>query len=187
MKQPIMQCMLLFLGIFLITACTRQASVKTVEPNAAAFINPANKSKVTGLLSFRQTDNGVRISGTITGLTPGVHGIHIHEYGTCNADASAAGGHFNPNKSQHGSPTSKSRHAGDLGNITANQKGVASVNIIGKHISLGGNNNVIGRAIVIHERADDYITQPSGNSGKPIGCGTIGIAKQREQSNAKAK
>jgi Cu-Zn family superoxide dismutase len=120
---------------------------------------------------------GVQITGTISGLTPGsTHGFHIHENGDCSApDASSAGEHYNPSGQPHGDPATENRHLGDMPNITADDQGVAQLTatIGGLSLRTGQANDIVGRSIVIHEKADDYKTQPSGNSGKRIACAII--------------
>ncbi|XWS73995.1 hypothetical protein CRYUN_Cryun02cG0177300 [Craigia yunnanensis] len=91
----------------------------------------------------------------VTGLTPGLHGFHLHEYGDTTNGCMSTGTHFNPNKMTYGAPEDKVRHAGDLGNIVANADGVAEATIVDKMIPLSGPNAVIGRAFVVHELEDD--------------------------------
>ena len=120
---------------------------------------------------------GVQITGTINGLTPGAtHGFHVHENGDCSApDASSAGEHYNPTSQPHGDPAGTAHHVGDMPNVTSNAEGIAELDAVIDGLSLrtGEPNDIIGRAIVVHEKADDYKTQPSGNSGKRIACAII--------------
>jgi Cu-Zn family superoxide dismutase len=143
---------------------------------AEAEILPTEGQKVGGVIKFSRTADMVTIQGTVTGLKPGAHGIHIHAVGDCSApDASSAGDHFEPADDPHGSPEDlpDSHHVGDLGNITAGESGEAEVNITDTEIELGGPNSVVGKAFIVHEGRDDFETQPSGNSGARIGCGVI--------------
>jgi len=133
-----------------------------------------------GSLSLSESPDGVRISGTVQGLAPDAQfGFHIHEKGDCSApDASSAGGHFNPDNQPHGDPTgAAAHHAGDMVNLQSNAEGVAQVDTTVRGVSLhaGGGTDVIGKAIVVHEKADDYSSQPSGNSGSRIACGVIAV------------
>ena len=141
---------------------------------AMAEINPTSKdSKVKGRVTFTKVTDGVRIIGHFEGLTPGDHGFHVHEFGDCSHEGEAAGGHFNPTKRKHGGPTDEDRHVGDFGNVTADANGKATYDRIDKVITLSGENSIVGHSIVIHADRDDYTSQPSGNSGKRIGCGII--------------
>jgi len=144
---------------------------------ATASLQPTEGNTATGTLALTQDGNGVRLSGTLRGLTPGSQfGFHIHEKGDCSApDASSAGDHFNPGNTQHGNPDGDAHHAGDMLNVTSDEQGNARVDALADAVSLDGGQpaGIIGRAVVLHEKADDYATQPSGNSGKRIACGVI--------------
>jgi superoxide dismutase, Cu-Zn family len=143
---------------------------------AEAEILPTEGQKVGGVIKFSRTADMVTLQGTVTGLKPGAHGIHIHALGDCSApDASSAGDHFEPADDPHGSPEDlpDSHHVGDLGNITAGANGEAEVNITDTEIELSGPNSVVDKAFIVHEGRDDFETQPSGDSGARIGCGVI--------------
>jgi Cu-Zn family superoxide dismutase len=123
-------------------------------------------------------DGGVKVVAEVTGLTPGDHGFHIHEFGDCgDAEAKNAGGHFNPGGHDHGGPDAEARHKGDLGNMTADATGKAHYERVDKHLKLGGENTIIGRSVIVHEKMDDLKTQPTGNAGARVACGVIGVAK----------
>jgi superoxide dismutase, Cu-Zn family len=141
---------------------------------AVAHLQPAANSKVTGTVQFIPVSEGVRVVAEIKNLTPGEHGFHVHEKGDLSApDLSSAGGHFNPTKLQHGGREAEMRHAGDMGNLKADASGVAHLDYVDKHMSLGGPDSVVGRAVIIHEKADDMKSQPAGNSGARIAGGVI--------------
>lgn len=144
---------------------------------AVAHLAGASGSLVSGTLTLVQTATGVRIHGDLGGLVPGsTHGFHVHETGDCSAaDASSAGGHFNPGDSPHGKAGTSSHHGGDIDNIIADASGVAHVDATVAGTVLGGSasTNILGRALVVHAAADDYRTQPSGNSGTRIACGVV--------------
>ena len=111
---------------------------------------------------------------TFEGLTPGRHGFHIHEKGDCSSpDFNSAGGHFNPAAMPHGSPTDPQHHAGDFGNLEANQDGIARYERVFNWLSFKGTNSIIGRAVIVHAKADDLKTQPTGNAGGRQACGVI--------------
>jgi Cu-Zn family superoxide dismutase len=119
----------------------------------------------------------VHITGEIGGLTRNAsHAIHVHEKGDCSAaDASSAGGHFNPTGQPHGRPDAGPHHVGDMPSISADAQGVARVNLHVQGMSLGGpsTTDIVGRAVVVHAQGDDYTSQPAGNSGARIACGVI--------------
>jgi Cu-Zn family superoxide dismutase len=150
---------------------------------AICKLKPTQGHQVTGFVKFTQRKNSVKVWAHVEGLTPGKHGFHIHECGDCSApDGSSAKGHFNPGKNNHGGPGAKDRHAGDLGNLNANSKGVAEYENSDKNIHLTGDDSIIGKAVIIHEKMDDYKTQPTGNSGARAACGVI-VTKEEFQKN----
>ena len=145
---------------------------------AVAVLSPTKGNNVSGVVTFEVVKSGVKIVADVTGLTPGLHGFHVHEFGDCTApDATSAGGHFNPHHMQHGGPDAAVRHAGDLGNLDANASGQAHYERVDTMISLDGADSIIGRAVTVHEKADDLKTQPTGNAGARVACGAIGVAK----------
>ncbi len=136
------------------------------------------RNETSGVILFTKTQEGVLVNVNISGLTPGKHGFHIHEFGDCSAkDGTSAGGHFNPDGHQHGSPHGYERHAGDMGNVTANQDGIAQLEYLDKHIKLNGSHSIIGYSVIVHKNEDDLSSQPTGNAGPRVACGVIGIAK----------
>ncbi len=156
-------------------AATGVAVPKT--PNkAVAELKATTGNKVSGTVTFtRQADgNGVRVQAEVIGLSPGKHGFHLHEKGDCSApDASSAGGHFNPTKMDHGAPTAMPHHAGDFGNITADKDGKAKLDIVDPELTFEGDNSVIGHAVIVHAKADDLKSQPSGDAGGRVSCGVV--------------
>ena len=130
----------------------------------------------------------VKISGIISGLSPGKHGFHIHEFGDLSGSCTAAGGHYNPNRVVHGSPKDPKsrRHVGDLGNIVASKDGNATVNIIDRLVQLRGYKSVIGRSFVVHAMEDDLgrgnntESLNTGNAGSRLGCGVIGRLERQK-------
>jgi Cu-Zn family superoxide dismutase len=145
---------------------------------AVAVLHPASGSNVMGTVTFTASGDSGKVVADITGLAPGKHGFHIHEFGDCSApDATSAGGHFNPTKHQHGAPDATDRHAGDLGNIEADASGKAHLEMTDKVMKLSGDDSIVGHAVIVHEKVDDLKTQPTGNAGGRVACGVIGIAK----------
>lgn len=147
---------------------------------AVAVISPTTGNTATGVVTFTQEKDGLHIHAKISGLTPGDHGFHVHEFGNCACDdAVCTGDHFNPAHTKHGAPQDTERHVGDMGNITADAQGNAVYEYIDYHIKLNGPHSVIGRAVIIHANPDDFVSQPSGNAGARIGAGVIGIAQKK--------
>ena len=141
---------------------------------------PVGGSKVAGTLTFKKNGDSIEIRGLIRNLTPGMHGFHVHTYGDQQdmKEGKSAGSHFNADgEDPHGKPSDPApqRHTGDLGNIEAGPDGVAKVMMSDKLIAFEGPNSIIGRAIVVHEKADDF-GQPTGNAGGRVALGVIGIA-----------
>jgi Cu-Zn family superoxide dismutase len=142
---------------------------------AVAVLQSAKDGTVQGVITFEQAADGVKVSGAVSGLTPGGHGFHVHEFGDCSApDFTSAGGHFNPGGQAHGAPGDAKRHAGDLGNIEAAADGKAPVSHTDVLLKLDG---AVGRAVIVHAKADDLKTQPTGDAGGRLACGVIGVAK----------
>lgn len=141
------------------------------------IVNAEGKQIGTAVLT--QMADTVRIELEAQGLPPGTHGIHFHEAGKCEPPAfESAKAHFNPASKQHGFHNPKGFHAGDLPNITVGDSGSIKAIINSRNVTLkpGQPNSLLkdgGTALVIHEKADDYVTDPSGNSGSRIACGVI--------------
>jgi len=153
--------------------------------HGVVLLKSTKGNKVRGRLQLTQTDAGVKVTGRVSGLTPGEHGFHIHELGDITApDGTSAGGHFNPEGHDHGAPGDDKRHAGDLGNITADDEGVAKVDILQKGLKL---HFVIGRSIVVHAGKDDLKSQPSGDAGPRVAVGVIGIGAEKKMADKKKK
>ncbi len=145
---------------------------------AVCVLHPTEGNEVNGTVYFAKTDSGVQVTVTIEGLTPGKHGFHIHEFGDCSAvDGTSAGSHFNPEGHEHGAPMGEMRHAGDMGNVEANEEGIAQMEYFDKNMKLNGANSIIGHSIIVHASEDDLKSQPTGNAGARVACGVIGIAK----------
>ncbi|WP_432719554.1 superoxide dismutase family protein [Jeongeupia wiesaeckerbachi] len=138
---------------------------------AQATLLPTSGQTTTGKVSFRQSGDALLLDVTLSGLTPGQHGFHVHEKGDCSApDASSAGGHFNPDKHQHGAPDALDHHVGDFGNVVAGADGRVSTSLTVQGVRL---DLLHGRSLIVHAGADDLKSQPAGNAGARIACGII--------------
>jgi len=151
------------------------------EPTAAhklrCDLQPTAGSTVSGWITFAPIAGHVHVIAEVRGLTPGRHGFHIHEKGDCSsADGTSAGGHFNPTGAPHGGPDSQERHAGDLGNLEADETGVARYDRIDMVLHLTGEHSILGKAVIVHAGADDFSTQPTGGAGARVACGVIAEA-----------
>lgn len=157
-----------------------QPTAESATPPPAVHrvvLKPTQNNQAAGELTLASEAGAVVITGQLTGLKPDTeHGFHIHEKGDCSApDASSAGGHFNPGAQEHGNPEGGVHHAGDMLNAKSDAQGNATVTAKANGVTLGdaGPNDVVGKSVVLHEKADDYKTQPSGDSGARIACGVI--------------
>lgn len=155
-----------------LAACS---STPTGGASAQAELKPTQGNNARGTVTFTQQGNQVVVVAKLSGLTPGGHGFHIHEKGDCSApDATSAGGHFNPDSKKHGHPQQGEHHAGDLPMLEADANGNASMTTTLSGISLAkGDNNIVGRGVIVHAAPDDFKTQPTGNSGGRVACGVI--------------
>lgn len=150
-------------------------SYKQISQLEAKLYSTDGTHNKRGEIHFEQLDEGVRVQGKVTGLVShATYAMHIHETGLCSDTANHSGGHFNPMQVKHSHPDDLQGHAGDLPNITANAEGIATINYINSKITLKkAEHGIKNRAIVIHAKADDYISQPAGNAGERIICGVI--------------
>lgn len=142
---------------------------------AQATIEGEPGSGIHGTVTFIQEGDDVKVVADISGASPGLHGIHIHEHGDCGGEGfAAAGGHFNPTGAPHSCPPIEPRHAGDLGNIEIGDDGKGHLELTTDALSVTpGDKSVVGRSIVLHADKDDCESQPAGDSGARIACGVI--------------
>lgn len=136
------------------------------------LINAAGQT--IGSVRAWQTPGGISFRINASGLPHGIHGIHVHPIGRCDPpDFASAGTHWNPAGRQHGLNNPQGPHAGDMPNVSVAANGVLQETVVLPHASLSELLDADGAAILIHERADDYVSQPSGNSGAKIACAVI--------------
>jgi Cu-Zn family superoxide dismutase len=159
----------------LMTGC---ASMAPSMPRASASLVATAGNATTGNVAFTPNGDRVRVLAKVSGLTPGAHGFHIHDKGDCSApDGMSAGGHFNPTGKAHGNPAAGEHHGGDMPMLEADASGNAALDVTLEGFTLGSDaNTIVGRAVIVHKDADDYKTQPTGNSGARVACGIIAAA-----------
>ena len=184
-----MRIALASIGLIALAACSSTPPPAAPPPakpvstaqQAVAVLASASGSRVSGKLTLAPMGDGVHISGEVGGLpASGQFGFHVHEKGDCSAaDASSAGGHFNPAASTHGRANGPAHHAGDMDNLVSDASGLAKVNVHLRNVTLGGGalNDIAERAVIVHATADDYHSQPAGNAGARVACGLIKISK----------
>lgn len=152
------------------------ATGPAVGPRAVATLEPTRGNTASGTVEFVDRGGTVYVLANVSGLSAGPHGFHIHEKGDCSSgDGMSAGGHFNPGGVPHGSPLMPSHHVGDLPNLLADTSGKATLrtDVAGLTIDSGRPGDIVGRAVVVHRDADDFTSQPAGNSGPRVACGVI--------------
>jgi superoxide dismutase, Cu-Zn family len=174
-RKSTVQVAMLALLLATLGACSAQGST-----TATAELKDTEGDPV-GAARFTEGEQGVEIVANVErGLRPGEHGIHIHEKGSITPNFEAAGGHFNPRNVQHGFENPQGPHSGDLANITVDGDGTASYRTVTDRVTLSdGRNSLLdedGSALVIHAWADDFKTDPSGNSGDRVVAGVIEAA-----------
>jgi Cu-Zn family superoxide dismutase len=149
--------------------------------SAEAMIEAKSGSNVSGTATFTSDGKMVTLVVTVKGVEmPGEHGVHIHEMGNCmSPDAMSAGAHWNPTMKDHGKWGVDPFHLGDIGNMMVDAQGNGTITLTTDlwTIGGGGQNDVVGKAILVHDMADDFMTQPAGGAGARIGCGVIALTK----------
>ncbi len=158
-------------------AVTKKGSGKKMAvKRAMAKLEAKSGSNVSGVVRIQETEGGVLVSVEAKGAPAGSHGFHVHAKGDCGSpDGKSAGGHFNPANTSHGGRKSAKRHAGDWGNLDANQEGAIKTSFWKfRGVTLGdGPNSIVGKAIILHAKRDDMKSQPTGAAGARLACGVI--------------
>jgi Cu-Zn family superoxide dismutase len=166
------------LGVLSLIVTAFAAAAPQPVTKAVARLQPLAGSGVSGTVTFTKTAAGVKVEAQLSGLSEGMHGFHVHEFGDCSApDGSSAGGHFNPAGAAHAGPMDAHRHAGDMGNVIAGKDGTARLEYVDAQASLEGPNSILGRGVIVHAKPDDLKTQPTGNAGGRVACGVVGVVK----------
>ena len=161
------------------TEKTEKTTAKTTETKKVKFaLEPKSDSKVSGNVVFTEKEGKVSMTAIMEGLTPGAHAIHIHEKADCSsADGKSTGGHWNPTAQPHGKwGKAEGYHKGDIGNFTAEDNGQATITFETDQWCIGCDDdtkNIIGKAIIVHQGTDDFVSQPSGAVGARVSCGGI--------------
>lgn len=151
---------------------TTEDVAQTSNVKKAVAVIHSNDGQINAVVTFTKTENGVKVHGEFSGLKKGMHAYHVHQYGDCRADAySSAGGHLQ--FKGEGTTGPNNPITGNLGNIMANPNGMAVTDTVITAINF---ENLIGRAVMIHEHGNDLSPPPPGQSGARIACGAIGIA-----------
>lgn len=163
------------LTLVIIIAC--KSGNSTNSNSVTITLEPKSGSEVTGTATFTEKNGYVTLRAKISGLKPGTHAIHIHEKADCSAaDASSAGGHWNPTFKKHGKWGDLEHHKGDIGNFTTDNYGNGTVYFKTNEWAIGGTDvtkDILGKGLIIHENPDDFTTQPTGNAGGRVACSAI--------------
>ncbi|MCX2720276.1 superoxide dismutase family protein [Lentiprolixibacter aurantiacus] len=153
-----------------------EKAVETDEVKTITFtMEPKSDSNVAGTVTFTEEDGMVKMVAVLSGLTEGEHAIHIHEKADCSsADGKSSGGHWNPTREPHGAwGAEEGYHRGDIGNFTADAEGNATVEFSTDLWCLGcadETKNILGKAVIVHQGKDDFVSQPSGAAGARVSC-----------------
>jgi Cu-Zn family superoxide dismutase len=166
----------LVLGAIVLGATLALGSPALAAGSATASLKDASGNEV-GKAALTETPSGLLIRLDLTAVPSGEHAFHIHAVGKCEApDFKSAGPHFNPAEAKHGFENAEGPHAGDMPNLHVPADGRLSLEVLNPAVTLSGKSALLdddGAALVIHEAADDYRTDPAGNAGDRIACGII--------------
>ncbi|KGO90834.1 superoxide dismutase family protein [Flavobacterium suncheonense] len=164
-------------GIIALTTVGCKTKTENKPNELKIALEPKSGTTTSGTVVFSEKGGKVTFTANISGLTPGVHAIHIHEKSDCSAaDATSAGGHWNPTFKKHGKWGSDEYHKGDIGNFTADANGNGKITLTTDEWCIGCGDetkDVLGKAIIVHQGQDDFTTQPTGNAGGRVACTAI--------------
>lgn len=171
MKKIVLGIVTVGLLVFGCKSSTTNDKSKTLDLN----FESKSGSKVTGTAVFTEDSKGkVTLTAKLTRLKPGIHAIHIHEKSDCSAaDATSTGGHWNPTFKKHGKWGGPEYHKGDIGNFTADVDGNATVLFSTDEWCIGCGDqtkDILGKGLIVHDKPDDYVTQPTGDAGARVAC-----------------
>ena len=182
------------MGLLLMVACkdNKKAEEQTIETEVEEVVNeteeqtktltitlnPKSDSNVSGTVTFTEKDGQVMMTANMTGLSEGTHAIHIHETADCSSpDGKSTGGHWNPTAEPHGKWGDEGGyHKGDIGNFEVGLDGIGTISMTTDKWCLScddATKNIMGKAIIVHQGADDFTSQPSGAAGARISCAGI--------------
>lgn len=191
MKKPILIALLLTLSLAIGCKDSKKEATEpevvtekqeTVQEELATKIKirlePKSDSKVSGSAVFTEKEGQVTMVAVFEGLSEGTHAIHLHEKADCSsADGTSSGGHWNPTNEQHGKwGDAAGYHKGDIGNMEADANGNATITFITDEWCIGcgdSNKDILNKAVIVHQDADDFKTQPTGNAGGRVSCGGV--------------
>ncbi|UQD56567.1 superoxide dismutase family protein [Flavobacterium sp. K5-23] len=162
--------------IAVLIGCKTNSNPNDSKKLVLSFESKSN-SKVSGTATFIEQNGKVSFTAKLSGLTPGVHAIHIHEKSDCTAaDGSSAGGHWNPTFKNHGKWGVGDYHKGDIGNFIADKNGNGTISMTTDEWNIGSGDptkDILGKGLIVHQGTDDFTSQPSGNAGARVACSAI--------------
>jgi Cu-Zn family superoxide dismutase len=172
-----MKKIFLTIGFITITIIGCKSIVASNSTKLTIQFESKSQSTATGMATFEEKNGKVTFEAKLSGLKPGIHAIHIHEKSDCSAaDASSAGGHWNPTFKKHGKWSDVEHHKGDIGNFEADKDGNGTITLTTDEWCIGCDDqtkNILGKGLIVHANPDDFITQPTGNAGGRIACSSI--------------
>ncbi|WP_310379142.1 superoxide dismutase family protein [Flavobacterium sp.] len=164
------------LFVAVVISCKTNTNSNDSKKLTLTFESKSNTT-TSGTATFIENKGAVTFAAKIAGLKPGIHAIHIHEKSDCSAaDASSAGGHWNPTFKKHGKWGVEEYHKGDIGNFTADENGNGTITLTTTEWCIGcgdDTKDILGKGLIVHAGADDFVTQPTGNSGARVACTAI--------------
>ncbi|WP_139855702.1 superoxide dismutase family protein [Aequorivita sinensis] len=161
-----------------LTESVEVEEVKEAPKTLSVMMESKSGSNAIGQVVFTEENGVVKMDAKFEGLTEGTHAIHIHEKADCSADdGTSTGGHWNPTHQRHGKwGDAEGYHKGDIGNMVADANGMAKISMETDEWCIGcddENKNIVGKAIIVHDGEDDFVSQPTGDAGGRVSCGGI--------------